>query len=352
MNVSYVKADKMQRKVKKEEKEMKGEYWDIIAKYLAKEELSAEEIKEFEYLSADNEIKRILSESVDIYEKTDLFFNLKKYDTEKALEKVKSQLTQKRNKVVRISWIYKVAAIFILLVASTIAIWRFSANNKEIIEFETAQFDYSNPEIELPDGTKVKLNHGSKISYIKDLGDKYREVTLSGEGFFNVTPNPLKPFIIKTNGASIKVLGTSFNVYAYSESSTVEVIVETGKVELFEHDLSKAMKVEKVLLLPGEKGTFNKKNGTIAKEKAINPNNLSWFTHEIEFKYTRLADVFQTLQRVYNIQITTNEGVDLDKKLSATFSKQKPDYIMEVIAMTQNLSLQKTSNYQYIIRNK
>ena len=342
---------KNQKIVKREEKEMKGEYWEIIAKYLAHEELSAEEKKKFDQLSADVDMKLISLQSAEVFERTNLYFDLKKYDTEKAWEKVNNQLPTKRNNIFHLAWIYKVAAIFILLVATTITIWRLGVRNQEFREVATSQFDFSNPEIELPDGSKVKLNHGSILTYPEEFSGKTREVTLTGEAFFNVTRNPQKPFIIKANGASIKVLGTSFNVYAYKEASIVEVIVKTGKVELHKLDLTAKSEGEKVLLLPGEKGTFNKLKGTVLKETTFNPNNLSWVTHEIEFKYERLADVFQTLQRIYNLQITVEKGVDLNQKLSATFSQQQPDYIMEVIAMTQNLHLKKTSNNQYIIQN-
>jgi len=341
---------KNQNKVKREEKEMKGEYWEIIAKHLSHEELSVEEKSLFDQLSGDEDIKEILNQSTEVIDKTGLYFDLKKYDTDKAWEKVDSQLPSKKKRIIHISWVYRVAAIFILLVATSILVWRMSDSNQKFNEFATTQSDFSNPEVVLPDGSKVKLNHGSKLIYPKNFSGNTREVTLSGEAFFDVAKNPEKPFIIKTAGASIKVLGTTFNVYAYSESQTVEVIVKTGKVELNELVSSKTENGEKVLLLPGEKGTFDKQNKTIAKETTFNPNNLSWYTHEIEFKYTRLSDVLQTLQRAYNLQITVEEGVDLDQKLSATFSQQQPDYIMEVIAMTQNLNLKKTSNNQFIIQ--
>jgi transmembrane sensor len=344
-----LKADK---KVKKEEKAMKDENWEIIAKYLAKEELSTEEKSDLEQIKSDQEINVVSKQSADVFEKTDLFFNLKKYDTEKAWENVNNQLNQKRKNLFQISWMYQAAAIVILMVATTATIWLFSNNNQKYKEFATSAFDLSNPEIELPDGTKVKLNHSSKLTYPSEFSRTNRVVNLTGEAFFNVTPDLNKPFTIKTNSASVMVLGTSFNIYAYSESSTVEVIVSTGKVELIEPGKSKKTDAEKILLLPGEKGTFDKLNRTLLKEKSINPNNLSWYTHEIEFKYSRLADVFQTLQRIYNIQITTGEGVDLDQKLSATFSQQQASYILEVICMTQNLNLKKTSNNQYTIRNK
>lgn len=338
--------------MKREDKEMKSEHWEIIAKYLAHEELSAEEKSEFERLSSDDEMKFVSRQSAEVFEKTDLFFNLKEYNVESAWEKVNGHLTQNKKNIFHLSWVYRVAAIFLLLLTTSVAIWHLGFNKQEFQEFATSQFDFSNPEIELPDGSRVKLNHGSKLTYPDEFSGKTREVSLTGEAFFSVTPNPEKPFIIKTNGASIKVLGTSFNVYAYAESSTVEVVVKTGKVELNDQVLSEKPKGEKILLLPGEKGTFNKLNGTIVKEITVNPNNLSWYTHEIVFKYTRLADVFQTLQRAYNLQVTVEEGVDLNQELNATFSHQQPDYIMEVIALTQNLNLKKTSNNQYIIQAK
>lgn len=342
---------KNQRKVKREEKEMKGEYWDIIAKYHSHEELNAEEKGVFDQLSTDEEFNGILNQSSEVIEKTDLFFNLKKYDTEKAWEKVDSQLTTRRKNIIPVSWMYRVAAVFVLLIVTTVTIWRLNTNNEKFQEFATNQTDFSNPEIQLPDGSKVKLNHSSKLTYPEHFSGDVREVTLTGEAFFDVTKNPEKPFIIKTTGASIKVLGTSFNVYAYYESSTVEVIVKTGKVELHEQVSSEKSEGKEVLLLPGEKGIFNKNEKTIAKESNYNPNNLSWYTHEIEFKYARLSDVFQTLQRAYNLQITVDKDVDLNQKLSATFSQQQPDYIMKVIAMTQNLNLKKANNNQYIIQN-
>jgi transmembrane sensor len=209
----------------------------------------------------------------------------------------------------------------------------------------------SMPEMILPDGTKVTLNHSSKIVFPDEFSKNTREVTLSGEAFFEVTPNPEKPFIIKTNGASVKVLGTSFNVYAYNNVPTVEVIVKTGKVELREILSTDSSKSDKVLLLAGEKGVFNKDNGKISKENNLNSNNLSWITHEIKFNYTQLDDVINTLRRTYNLQIEVDSNVDKDLQLSATFTHQKPEYIMDIVALTLNLKLEKTGDNSFRIKN-
>ena len=75
----------------------------------------------------------------------------------------------------------------------------------------------SKSKIQLPDGSTVWLNAGSKLTYTKDFGKEIREVTLIGEAFFDVTKMKEKPFIIHTSSINIKVLGTAFNVKAYPE---------------------------------------------------------------------------------------------------------------------------------------
>jgi transmembrane sensor len=255
------------------------------------------------------------------------------------------------NKKFSLSWMLKAAAIFFMLISTGLAILQFGSKKHNFHEVATTEYDLSMPEIILPDGTKVTLNHGSKIEFPDEFIGKTREVTLSGEAFFEVTHNPEKPFIIKTNSASIKVLGTSFNVYAYSYVPTVEVIVKTGKVELNDSLLSPKSENSKVLLLPGEKGIFNKSSGKISKENTFNNNNLSWITHEIKFSYSRLDDVINILKRTYNLQIEVGAGVDRNLQLSATFTKQKPEYIMDVIALTLNLKLEKTGNNCFLITN-
>jgi ferric-dicitrate binding protein FerR (iron transport regulator) len=147
-------------------------------------------------------------------------------------------------------------------------------------------------------------------------------------------------------------LGTSFNVNAYKNAPLVEVVVKTGKVELLENTTPNVTKTAKVLLLPGDKGVFDKLSRKLTKEATLNNNNLSWITHEIEFDYAPLNEVVGTLCRTFNLQIDIEKSVDQDLQLSATFNKQKPDYIMDVVALTLNLKVEKTGDNHYIIRNR
>lgn len=112
----------------------------------------------------------------------------------------------------------------------------------------------------LPDSTMVHLNSGSRLSYNKNFGNGNREVSLSGEAFFEVTKDAAHPFLVNTSRMMVKVLGTVFNVKAYDTKENIETTVVEGKVEVSLKDgLEK-----KVILLPSEK--ISLKNNRMLKE--------------------------------------------------------------------------------------
>jgi hypothetical protein len=118
----------------------------------------------------------------------------------------------------------------------------------------------------LPDGTKVSLNRGSKISYPSTFEGQTREITLQGEAFFDVAHDAQHPFIIHAQGADIKVLGTSFNVNAYSKQ--VKVWVKTGKVQV-----KKSASV--IQLLPGEQAEVQ--GDDVVRSANVDANQAAYF---------------------------------------------------------------------------
>ena len=104
----------------------------------------------------------------------------------------------------------------------------------------------------MPDGSRIFLNRNSEFSYRSNFGDRNRNVTLTGEAFFEIAPDAAKPFIIDAGNARVKVVGTSFNVITNNSRSAVEVFVKTGKVMLSNNSGSKSMALE-----PGYVGTMD-----------------------------------------------------------------------------------------------
>jgi ferric-dicitrate binding protein FerR (iron transport regulator) len=107
----------------------------------------------------------------------------------------------------------------------------------------------SRTKVELPDGSVVWLNAGSKLTYDKEFGNSLREVNLVGEGYFDVVHNAEKPFIIHTSFFDIKDLGTQFNVKCYPEDKTTETSLVEGSVEI----TVKKRPKDKWILKPDEK---------------------------------------------------------------------------------------------------
>jgi transmembrane sensor len=107
----------------------------------------------------------------------------------------------------------------------------------------------SRTKISLPDGSTVWLNAGSKLVYNKNFDSQLREVTLTGEGYFDVVKNPEKPFIIHAGKVDIKVLGTLFNVKSYPGEKLTEASLIRGSIEVMIKDRPE----EKIILKPNEK---------------------------------------------------------------------------------------------------
>ena len=115
----------------------------------------------------------------------------------------------------------------------------------------------SRMDITLPDGTQVKLNSGTTLTYPMKFSDRKRNVELRGEALFNVTHNPDQPFVVSTYASDIEVLGTKFNVNAYPEKNSFHVALIEGKVKVN----SKSGQV--AYLYPGETVTLSDNNTSV-----------------------------------------------------------------------------------------
>lgn len=155
--------------------------------------------------------------------------------------------------------IMKVAAVLVIALAIG-SVGYFLGNKKMIFggpnDVIVESLYGSKASTTLPDGTKVWLNGGSKLTYTKDFNGKAREVGLSGEAYFNVVTNPSKPFIVKTGGVCVKALGTAFNVKSYPEDKTIITTLVKGEVTIEGKDnLDKPFRIQ---MKPEETVIINK----------------------------------------------------------------------------------------------
>ena len=142
----------------------------------------------------------------------------------------------------------------------------------------------------LPDQSKVQLNSNSQIDFKSKEWEKNREVMLNGEAFFDVQHNG-KPFLVNTQETNIRVLGTSFNVWAYSDESYTATTLVEGSIIL------STAKMEKVLV-PNEQASIFLTETDIRVKDVNTDLYTSWMEGKIEFEAENLEAVMRRLARL------------------------------------------------------
>lgn len=226
--------------------------------------------------------------------------------------------------------------------------FNWSITDNKSVELATSQNIIER--FELPDGSFVSLNANSKLYFPSKFENDLREVTIEGEAFFEIKPDKDSPFMINAGKAQIKVLGTSFSVNAYPDNSQVEVVVETGTVEL--RNKMKDMKlIENLILNSGEKGSLILLNNTLEKTTNQDPNFLSWKTRILVFKSSKLKTVFENLRKAYHVEIKVNDPLIEELLLTAQFNDYSLEFIFDIIENTFNIDIQENSG-NYLVNRK
>ncbi|MFC1554307.1 FecR family protein [candidate division KSB1 bacterium] len=233
----------------------------------------------------------------------------------------------------------KVAAAFVIIVLSIT--FAYLVTNRQVDNSDSMMNSIlvNNTEIlklELSDGTKVSLDSGSSFSYPEEFSKKQRIVNLSGEGFFEVSEDKDRPFIIHAEGAVITVIGTQFSVCAWHNKDEIEVYVVDGKVSLA---LSENVQLNnQVILGTGSLGILSK-DGRIEAPVVSDPEKyLNWVNHDINFENTRLVDILRTLERWYDVTINIEDSAKNEIPLTVNSKDKSLSSILELIAQLTDMS--------------
>jgi ferric-dicitrate binding protein FerR (iron transport regulator) len=332
--------------------------WEMLGKYLSHEttETETEQVEKWANQSGKN--REELDKIRLILEQADSVYKLKQYNSEAAWENVADKLEAAPEKKVRkmnfrkegLKTFYKYAAVLLVALLLGTAGYFIGFQNplQEIYATKVVANVQNANEYVLPDGSTVTLNSESKISFPKRFNGQTREVTITGEAFFDVKSNPEKPFVINAGEAKITVLGTSFNVSAYPENEKVEVVVETGRVEVSHKTNKPEEGDEKILLTRGEKGTLLEKDNILEESVNTDHNYLAWKTRNLVFEETPMNQVIGHLKKVYRIDIQIEDKEINEMVLTAEFDKKSIDFVLNVVTLTFDLDL-KFENDHYTL---
>lgn len=181
--------------------------------------------------------------------------------------------------------------------------------------------------INLPDGTVVTLNNGSKLDYpIAFKGDS-REVYLVGEAYFDVARDSKKPFYVHTGTYSVKVLGTAFNVKAYPGDKAIAVTVEKGKVQVQKSNTSKPLGV----LSPGDQLTVNKQSVQATMEKVDVRQVLEWKDEILVFEDINFGEASMIIGNYFGVELKFKNEELRNRRFTADFRKNNLDDVLDII---------------------
>ncbi len=205
--------------------------------------------------------------------------------------------------------------------------------------------------LSLSDGTKVWLNAGSKFAFPEKFEGKNRMVFLEGEAYFEVAHNKDKPFIVKTKDINIKVLGTKFNVSAYSmEENTLTTLLE-GKVAVKEN--SSNIFNKEYTMKPNEVARFDKKSNeiTVCPEKDV-LKSISWVNGFIEFKKENIKGLLDKLHRYYNVEFEFDKNFNSKHNISGKLDlKDSIESVLQILGQMSNIKFNKKGEKIYVESN-
>lgn len=192
--------------------------------------------------------------------------------------------------------------------------------------------------VSLEDGSTVVLQKDSKISFSKPFGVSGRKVFLSGEAFFDVARDSLRPFNVYSGEIVTKVLGTSFSIRAFEKDNEVEVNVKTGKVSVFRQDAvaDTGPRQSAIVLAPNQKVVFSRKDEHFDKrlvDKPVPIKALSEYPRQ-RFEEISVPDLLKLLEDRYGVQFVYDRGL-LERCVITTTLNDDPMFDnLEVICRT------------------
>ncbi|HYM93368.1 MAG TPA: FecR domain-containing protein [Chitinophagaceae bacterium] len=355
-------------------------FWILFSKKIANE-ATLSELKEFEDLILENpEWQYALQNIEDLWrhklpddpiEAEDAFMLHLNRIKEKEITVDDEQIEmlnigQNKKRIKR--WYWAAASVIVLtglfgLIRMQMKGDREKPLSREVNEISTRLGSKSR--IELPDGSIVWLNAGSKLTYDKNFGKEIREVALTGEGFFDVMKMKEKPFIIHTSSIDIKVLGTVFNVRAYPEDKRTETSLIRGRIEV----TIKNRPNDKIILLPSEKLVIEndevlERDKKVTKEIPVGPalntlmsiNKLKyspidsslaetgWINNKLVFRDESFEYLAVRMERWYDVKIEINDKKLQQKRLNGTFETETIDEALDELKEMTPFRYEHTGN--------
>jgi hypothetical protein len=227
-------------------------------------------------------------------------------------------------------------------------------NNNKVISSNILTVPYGKQfDVVLADGTSVNLNAGSVFKYPSNFDERStREVLLEGEAYFKVAKDKNIPFIVKTEKLETRVYGTEFNVSAYLNDNSTEVVLVEGIVAVRESTKKGNFSRDNYIIRPFQKASKGKTLGNITIENVDINTHVAWKSGVLMFDNEDISSVFKKLERHFNVKIK-NDYSELNKHAyTGVFRSENIEEILNTIRAHTNFYYVKKGNKIIITNDK
>ena len=244
-----------------------------------------------------------------------------------------------------------VASILLVLgVAGTVY---FALQDKANVPMYVVSSGIQNMEsVSLPDGTKVQMGPGSRLTYPARFSGKTREITLDGQAFFDVAKNREKPFIVHTEDMSVEALGTAFELFSYNMENKMEAILLNGKIKVSVEN-KETNQMKEYFVSPDEKILVDRQTGKITKQIVDADKYTAWRKQKmLSFENEKLSMIIPRLEQWYGRKVMCQK--DLSDKYRFTFKvrDESLDRILFMIKASSPLQYKEEKNGDYTLTLK
>jgi transmembrane sensor len=220
------------------------------------------------------------------------------------------------------------AAILILPIVSALSVYYFMQTQQGNNHPTVIIAGYGEKaEVVLPDGSRVWINSGSKITYNDEFNRKQRPVYLEGEAYFEVTKDKERPFIVKTESMFVEALGTSFNIRSYSEDQQAFAVLIEGKIKV-------SASGQEQILSENQRAIFNKSTQTLTTDMVRSGDFVQWKSGNLYFDNQSFEDIARTLSRIFNVDIQFASDKLRSIRFSGTLGMSSIRNTLDILSLT------------------
>ncbi len=317
---------------------MKEQLQHIIQKYSSGKLSLKEQIELSEQLAdqQNREAEQMLHDEWKSQLESNLILE---HDLKAILDKIHHRIRLNEDKkVIRTNWrkvFQRIAAVLIFPLALSFLAYSYFQDKPSATTTSYAEIQCPlgvRTKFQLPDGSTGYLNSGSRLKYPVQFNGE-RKVELSGEAFFDVVHNAEIPFHANTRNLDIKVLGTTFNVIANEDEQTEEIVLQTGKVDVYSNT-GKQLAV----LSPNEQLILDIEKRTFVKNQVSASQYTTWKEGKLVFRNENMQQVARRLSRWYNAEVIVDDHLLYDYTFHATFIDEPLDEVLKLLSITTPIS--------------